>query len=104
MKSSTTTMLKESTGRYGNDVNSLIETSNVVERMFVIRDDSDDDSEQHDLIDNVLGFNNDVDIEVVDEISKIHDFESDHCILWVYWIDELSGFECLLLVFYKWIF
>ena len=90
--------------RYGNDVDSLIETSNVVERMFVIRDDSDDDSEQHDLIDDVLGLNNDVVIENVDEISKIHDFESDHCIPWVYWIEELSGFEWLLLVFYKWIF
>ena len=90
--------------RYGNDANSLIENGNVVERMFVIRDDSDDDSEQNDLIDNGLGFNNDVDIENVDEISKIHDFESDHCIPWVYWIEELFGFECILLVFYKWIF
>ena len=79
--------------RYDNDLISFIETGNVIERMFVVRDDSDDDSEQDDLIDNILGLNNDVVIEVVDEKSRIHDFESDHCIPWVYWIEELSGFE-----------
>ena len=61
--------------------------------MFVVRDDSDDNSEQEDLIDNILGLNNDVDIEVDFEISRIHIFESDHCIPWVYWIEELSEFE-----------
>ena len=36
--------------RYGNERDLLNETSNVIERMFVIRDDSDEDSEQEELI------------------------------------------------------
>ena len=87
--------------RYGNERDELIETNNVIELMFVIRDDSDEDSEQEVSINNVLGLNNEIDIEVDKEISRIHNFNLDHCVPWVYWIEQLAGFECLLLVFYK---
>ena len=38
--------------RYRNERDLLIETSNFIERMFVIRDDSDEDSEQEDFMNN----------------------------------------------------
>ena len=87
--------------RYGNERDILTETGNVIERMFVIRDDSDEDSEQEDLINNFFELNNEIDIEVDKEISRIHNFNLDHCVPWVYWIEQLAEFECLLLVFYK---
>ena len=90
--------------RYGVEVDQQLEGANVIERLFVIRDDSDVDSEQEELINNILNINDQMDVDVNREISRIHNYESDHWIPWVYWIEDLVGFEWLMLIFYKCIY
>ena len=70
--------------KYGVEVDQQLEGANVIERLFVIRDDSDEDSEQDELINNILNVNDQMEVDVNPEISKIHNYELDHWIPWVY--------------------